>query len=101
MPATWKDPRDIFDYQLDFTPDLQPGEVVTGIISATSTNAATGVDSSAAIIGSSPAPYVDSPFVILWLQGGNTGERHNVEIVVSTDQSRQYTGVLVLDILEI
>jgi hypothetical protein len=101
MPATWKDPSDVFDYSLDFSPDLATGEVITAVVSVTATNVATEDDSTTDIIRSAPTPAVSSPNVTFWLQGGNVGERHSIEVVVSTDQGRRYTGVLVLDVFEL
>lgn len=100
MASTWKDPADLFDYELEFDPLLVGGETLSTIVSATSTNFETGADTTSTIIAASPAPNIVVNSVVLWLQNGVVGERHVISVVITTNQGRNYTGVLFLDILK-
>jgi len=99
MPSTWKAPADQFDYALDFTPVLVAGEAITTIVSISSAQQPGGTDSTAEIIGPTP-PAIDGAAVVFWLQGGNLGEQHQISVIITTDQNREYTGIVNLDIQE-
>lgn len=97
--AIRKQPSEVMDYSLDFSPDLDAEETIT-LVSCTATNRVTGADSSAAVISSAPAPAVSGQTVIFWLKNGLDGERHNISIKVESSKGRKCEGDLDVFIVE-
>jgi hypothetical protein len=94
-----KQPFEVKDYSFDFSAELEPGETIS-LLSCIATNRVTGVDTSATIISSDPAPMVSGMTVIFWLQNGTDGERHNLNIRVQTSKGQKLEGDLDLFIIE-
>lgn len=53
------------------------------LISVTSVNIATGLDSTSVIVDASPAPVVFGSLVVVRVNGGSSKERHLVNVLVS------------------
>lgn len=86
-------------YYVDFVSRLAAGETIT-LVSVTSINMATGLDSTAEIIASAPAPSVSGTQVIFWYQGGAAGEEHVISARVATSNNRSLEGTVDLSVRE-
>src|SRR5690242_1211185 len=76
------------DESIDVSVDFAARASSITLISCTSYNTRTHLNSTAAIIAASPAPAVRGTKVICRVQGGRSGEAHNISIKVSN----QVTG---------
>jgi len=76
IPINNKHPNAGEQYTVDFSPWLETGETLTGIIS---TVADTGVT-----IGNSPPPVIAGTFVIFSLNGGTHGVTYKIRLIVMT-----------------
>jgi hypothetical protein len=94
----WKRPDDKMLRSLDFTPLV--GTLPITLVSCTSENLLTGADSTSAIIATSPAPAVAGQAVVLALINGAVGERHRIDILVSTADGQKWPGTIWLDVRE-
>lgn len=82
-----KQPAETFLVGNDFGPDLATGETITGQ-TVTAKNERTGVDSSAVIL--SGGPVLSGTTMSHRIAGGVDGERHIVQIRITTSQSNTY-----------
>ncbi len=99
MALITKTPYEIDSYYVDFVERLATGETIA-LVSVTSVNMATGLDSTAEIVATSPAPYVSGTQVIFWYQGGVVGEEHVISARVTTSANRSLEGTVDLQVQE-
>lgn len=96
-----KTPYDKYLCGVDFTPDI--GTDTFTLVSVTSENAATKLNSTSTIISQSPAPAIVSMTdqVVFMVQNGQPGETHNISVrVLDTTTMARYEGQMTLKIAQ-
>ena len=92
-----KTPYESFNSSVDFVNVISIGNAA--LVSVTSVNRDSGADSTSAIVAASPAPAVvgGTSKVVFRVQGGASGQTHNVSVRASnTSTGETYEGVIQL-----
>jgi len=98
----YKCPFEQFAVSIDFSADVGVGSTVASISAVTAASNLTGLDSTAEVIASSPAPAISSSgtAVIFEVTGGVVGETHTVSVQVVTSLGEKYQGDITLRVVE-
>jgi hypothetical protein len=88
-----------FAVSLDFSNSLAVGDTIAGIVSVTAANRVTGVDATAALIGSPAAAIAASlTAVVVVLMGGAAGANYTISITITSSLGETYVGEILLGI---
>ena len=104
----YKAPYEQFAVSLDFGADIGAGNSIASITSVTATSDLSGLDSTAEVIASSPAPAISGNAVVFTVagyvadgpSGGALGERHTISVQIVSSIGEKYQGDVTLEIVE-
>lgn len=99
MATITKTPFEQFAYALDFSAKLENGETLA-TASVTAKTFLGGTDTTAEVIASNPAPAISGTTVVFTVTGGQVGEKHLIEVEVTTSAGSKYEGGVHLEITE-
>jgi hypothetical protein len=98
--AIIKTPYEQITCSMDFSQVAGSGGI--GLVSVTSSNAASGADTTATIIATSPVPGVvtGTAKIVFLLQGGNNGETHRISVTANNPAAgEEWEGVVLVTVL--
>jgi hypothetical protein len=98
--TVYKCPFEQFAVSLDFSADVGSGNAIASITAVTATSNLTGLDSTAEVVASSPAPAISGTAVVFTVVGGVAGERHTVAVQIVSSIGEKYQGDMTLEIVE-
>ena len=97
--TVYKSPFEQFAVSLDFSADIGAGNCVASITGVTATSNLTGLDSTARVIATSPAPQISGTAVVFEVMGGVVGETHTLSIQIVSSIGEKYQGDVTLRIV--
>ena len=108
LMTIYKAPFEQFTVSLDFSADIGVGDSVASITGVTATSNLTGLDSTAQVIASSPAPQISGTAVVFTLAGyaaggptgGAVGERHTITVQIVSSTGEKYQGDVTLEVVQ-
>jgi hypothetical protein len=103
----YKAPYEQFAVSIDFAADIGTGNSIASVTAVTATSNLTGLDSTADVIASTPAPAISGTAVAFTLagqvadgpSGGVVGERHTVTVQIVSSIGEKYQGDITLEIV--
>ena len=97
--TVYKAPFEQFGISLDFAADIGSGNRIASIASVTAVNDLSGLDSTAEVIATSPAPMISGTAVAFTVQGGVVGETHTIAVQIVSSIGEKYQGDVTLRIV--
>jgi hypothetical protein len=98
----YKTPFEQYTVSIDFSADVGAGNTVASIAAVTAVSNLTGLDSTAEVIASLPAPGISSSgtAVIFGVTGGVVGETHTISVQIVSSLGEKYQGDITLRVVE-
>jgi hypothetical protein len=104
-----KAPFEQFAVSIDFSADIGAGNSIASITSVTAVSSLSGLDSTADVIASAPAPAISTSGTAIVFtvagyaadgpSGGVVGERHTVSVQIVSSIGEKYQGDVTLEIV--